>query len=56
MAETDKVFSGSIAALYESHMVPMLFAPYAADIAARVAATAPKDVLETAAGTGAVTA
>jgi ubiquinone/menaquinone biosynthesis C-methylase UbiE len=56
MAETDKVFSGSIAALYETHMVPMLFAPYAADIAARVAATAPTDVLETAAGTGAVTA
>jgi ubiquinone/menaquinone biosynthesis C-methylase UbiE len=56
MAETDKVFSGSIAALYETHMVPMLFAPYAADIAARVVATAPTDVLETAAGTGAVTA
>lgn len=55
MAETDKVFSGSIAALYESHMVPMLFAPYAADLAARVAAAGPADVLETAAGTGAVT-
>ena len=56
MTATDKAFSGSVAALYESHMVPMLFAPYAAEMAARVAAHGPKDVLEIAAGTGAVTA
>src|SRR5205809_651877 len=55
MSATDKVFTGSIPATYESHMVPMLFAPYAADLAARVAAHSPADVLETAAGTGAVT-
>lgn len=55
MAATDKAFSGSVAALYESHMVPMLFAPYAEHVAARVAAHAPADVLEIAAGTGAVT-
>lgn len=56
MAASDKVFSGSIAAIYESHMVPLLFAAYAAETASRVAAHAPKDVLEVAAGTGAVTA
>lgn len=56
MTATDKVFSGSVPAIYESHMVPMLFHPYAVDIASRVAAHAPADVLETAAGTGAVSA
>lgn len=56
MADSDKVFSGSIATIYESHMVPLLFAPYAVEMASRVAANAPKDVLEVAAGTGAVTA
>ena len=56
MTATDKVFSGSIAAIYESHMVPLLFAPYAVEMATRVAAHAPAAVLEVAAGTGAVTA
>lgn len=56
MTATDKVFSGSIPAIYESHMVPMLFEPYAAELAERVAAQAPLHVLETACGTGAVTA
>ena len=56
MAETDKVFSGSIAALYDSHMVPLLFAAYAAETAGRVASHSPSSVLEIAAGTGAVTA
>jgi SAM-dependent methyltransferase len=56
MSATDKVFSGSIATIYESHMVPLLFAPYAVEMAARVAAHAPTAVLEVAAGTGAVTA
>lgn len=56
MAATDKAFSSTVATLYESHMVPMLFMPYAAEMAARVAAHSPHDVLEIAAGTGAVTA
>lgn len=56
MAVTDKAFTGSVAALYESHMVPMLFAPYAAEMAQRVAAHPTRDLLEIAAGTGAVTA
>lgn len=52
---TDKVFAGSIPALYDTLMVPLIFEPYAADMAARAAAAAPKRVLEVAAGTGAVT-
>jgi ubiquinone/menaquinone biosynthesis C-methylase UbiE len=55
MSAIDKVFAGSIPAIYESYMVPMVFQAYAADLAARVAAQAPRDVLEIAAGTGAVT-
>ena len=55
MAATDKVFSGSIPQLYETLMVPMIFAPYARDLAARIKTLAPRHVLETAAGTGVVT-
>lgn len=49
------VFTGAIPELYDLYMVPMLFEPYAEDMAARVAALAPKAVLETAAGSGVVT-
>jgi len=52
---TDTRFAGSIPELYDSQLVPMIFATYAADLAKRVAARAPSRVLETAAGTGAVT-
>lgn len=52
---SDKIFAGYIPKFYEDYMVPMLFAPYAVDVAARVAAREPKDVLEIAAGTGVVT-
>ncbi|WP_250517422.1 class I SAM-dependent methyltransferase [Caballeronia sp. INDeC2] len=51
----DTNFSGHIPELYDRYPVPMLFAPFAADIARRAAALAPSHVLETAAGTGAVT-
>jgi SAM-dependent methyltransferase len=51
----DKVFGGSVARLYETHLVPMLFEPYAADLARRVASVSPREILELAAGTGAVT-
>jgi SAM-dependent methyltransferase len=51
----DSVFSGSIASLYESHLVPLLFEPYAVDIAARLTARRLRSVLEIAAGTGVVT-
>jgi SAM-dependent methyltransferase len=52
---TDTRFSGSIPELYDSYLVPMIFEPYAADLAKRVAAHRPSCVLEIAAGTGAVT-
>jgi ubiquinone/menaquinone biosynthesis C-methylase UbiE len=55
MATTDKVFSGSIPELYERLLVPLIFEPYARDLAKRIAAAAPRDVLETAAGTGVLT-
>ncbi len=56
MTATDALFTGSIPALYQRYLVPMLFAPYARDLAARAAALAPGRILETAAGTGVVTA
>jgi ubiquinone/menaquinone biosynthesis C-methylase UbiE len=52
---TDKVFAGSIPALYESHLVPLIFQPYAADLAERVAERVVSRVLEIAAGTGVLT-
>ena len=51
----DRVFSGSIPQLYERYMVPLIFEPYAIDLAGRVASLQPSAVLETAAGTGVVT-
>jgi len=51
----DKVFAGSIPRFYETYLVPLLFEPYAADLASRLAAKAPGRVLEIAAGTGVVT-
>jgi ubiquinone/menaquinone biosynthesis C-methylase UbiE len=51
----DEIFAGPIHELYERYLVPMIFAPYAADIARRAAALRPGRVLEVAAGTGAVT-
>jgi ubiquinone/menaquinone biosynthesis C-methylase UbiE len=55
MLETDKVFAGSIPENYDRYMVPLIFEPYAADIARRAASMSPSAVLETAAGTGVVT-
>lgn len=51
---SDSAFAGSIPALYEQCLVPVLFAPYAEDLVARAAALTPGTVLELAAGTGAV--
>jgi ubiquinone/menaquinone biosynthesis C-methylase UbiE len=55
MLETDKVFAGSIPENYDRYMVPLIFQPFAADLARRAAALSPNAVLETAAGTGVVT-
>jgi len=55
MAESDKVFAGSIPEVYDRILVPLIFEPYAREMAARLARVAPRDVLETAAGTGVLT-
>ena len=55
MSRTDTVFTGRIPELYDQLMGPMLFQPYAADMARRLAGLAAGNVLETAAGTGIVT-
>ena len=56
MAEDpDRGFQGSIPALYDRYLGPMLFAPYAQDLAARLADLRAGTILETAAGTGIVT-
>jgi ubiquinone/menaquinone biosynthesis C-methylase UbiE len=55
MLETDKVFAGSIPENYDRYMVPLIFEPFARDLARRAAALMPIDVLEIAAGTGVVT-
>lgn len=55
MPDSDKVFAGSVPENYDRYMVPLIFQSYADDMARRVAARAPKAVLETAAGSGAVT-
>ena len=55
MVSTDKAFTGSIAEIYERLLVPLIFAPYARDLAARIAHLRPRRILETAAGTGVVT-
>jgi SAM-dependent methyltransferase len=51
----DSKFEGSIPQLYEQYFVPLLFAPYAADMARHLVALTPQRVLELAAGTGVVT-
>ncbi len=53
--DTDKVFSDAISKLYETHLVPLIFEPYAADLVNRVASRSVSRVLEIAAGTGVVT-
>lgn len=55
MVATDKLFAGSIPEIYDRLLVPLIFETYADDLAARVAALKPQSVLETAAGTGALT-
>lgn len=55
MTVTDKVFAGSIPENYERYLVPLIFEPYARDLARRLAEAQPRQVLETAAGTGVVT-
>lgn len=53
--DSDKIFSGLIPKMYEEYLVPLIFEPYAGDIAERVASRPVTRVLEVAAGTGVVT-
>src|SRR5215212_135864 len=53
--DADRIFQGSIPALYDQHLGPMIFAPYADDLASRLADLRHGRILETAAGTGVVT-
>jgi len=55
MTKVDTVFSGSIPSLYDRYLGPLIFEPYAEDLANRLSALNPKRVLEMAAGTGIVT-
>jgi SAM-dependent methyltransferase len=53
-SDIDKAFTGSVPQLYEQNLVPLIFEPYAADLAARLASRSVARVLEIAAGTGVV--
>ena len=55
MSATDAAFKGSIPAVYEQYLGPLLFAPFAVDLATRLTDVTQGRVLETAAGTGIVT-
>ena len=55
MGSIDSNFAGSIPGLYNRYLVPLLFQPYADEVARRVAEWQPGRILETAAGTGVVT-
>ncbi len=52
---SDTAFAGSIPEFYDHYLVPLIFEPYAADLARRVVTLGPTRVLEIAAGTGVVT-
>ena len=51
----DKAFIGALPDAYDRYLVPLIFAPYASELAARLALHPPARILEIAAGTGAVT-
>jgi SAM-dependent methyltransferase len=53
--QNDAVFAGSIPELYDRYLGPLIFAPYAADLAVRLSDLEGAHLLETAAGTGIVT-
>jgi len=55
MSTHDTHFVGSIPAVYDEILGPLMFAPYADDLAERLRPSAPRAVLEIAAGTGVVT-
>jgi hypothetical protein len=56
MSDTDKVFTGSSPKFSDTHLVPLIFEPYAAGLTYRLRLRHLSRVLEVAAGTGVVTA
>lgn len=52
---SDRVFAGSIPEFYEKYLVPLIFQPYADEVAGRLVAEPPSALLEIAAGTGVLT-
>jgi ubiquinone/menaquinone biosynthesis C-methylase UbiE len=54
MSEADKAFTDSIAEIYDTRLVPLMFEHYAADLARRTAALGPDSLVEIAAGSGVV--
>lgn len=52
---SDTLFAGSVPRQYDRYLGPLLFRPYAEEVARRMQALAPSRILETAAGTGIVT-
>ena len=55
MNDIDQRFTGSVAKIYGTFLVPLIFEPYAADLQSRISSMQPVRILEIAAGTGVVT-
>lgn len=55
MKDMERRFTGSVPGKYDQLMVPLLFRPYANEIASRAKLLQPQRILETAAGTGVLT-
>jgi ubiquinone/menaquinone biosynthesis C-methylase UbiE len=55
LADYTPTFTGSIPEHYDRHLVPIVFAPYAKDLASRLRYKPKRQILELACGTGAVT-
>ena len=56
MQDMELRFAGNVPSNYERYMVPLLFRPYAEELTKRAKLLQPRRILETAAGTGVVTA
>lgn len=55
VVDRDSVFEGTVPAIYDAYLVPLIFQPYAGDLAVRVSAIGASKILELACGTGVVT-
>jgi ubiquinone/menaquinone biosynthesis C-methylase UbiE len=55
VSDIDKAFTGSVPAIYDQYLGPLIFEPYAEDMAQRLSGLKAGRLLEVAAGTGIVT-